>query len=75
MVSNRRPTKLRVDSDGVKIETSGVRPSVWLVVVALALIGAFLLVRPGGSGMRTNGRRRPARARRTSQRSPKRGRR
>jgi hypothetical protein len=47
MVSNRRPTKLRVDSDGVKIETSGVRPGVWLVVVALGLIGAFLLVRPG----------------------------
>ena len=48
MVSNRRPTKLRVDSDGVKMETSGVRPSVWLVAVALALTGAFLLLRPGG---------------------------
>ena len=47
MVSNRRPTKLRLDSDGVKMETSGLRLSVWLVVVTLALIGAFLLVRPG----------------------------
>ena len=47
-MSNRRRAGGRVDSDGVNIEKAGVRPKVWLAVLALALVGAFLLVGPGG---------------------------
>jgi hypothetical protein len=47
MTSKGRPTKLRVDADGVRMQTSGVRPGVWLVVLALALVGAIVVfVRP-----------------------------
>ncbi|MGD0948897.1 MAG: hypothetical protein ABSA52_15910 [Candidatus Binatia bacterium] len=43
MTSRGRPTKLRVDADGVRMETSGVRPGVWLVVLVLALVGATVV--------------------------------
>ena len=48
MASNTRPTKMHVDSDGVRIETSGVRGRVWLLVGALGLVAfaLFLLGRP-----------------------------
>lgn len=43
MAKGSRPTKLRVDSDGVKTaETPGVRPGVWLLIVALGLVGALI---------------------------------
>jgi hypothetical protein len=48
MTSKGRATKLRVDADGVRMQTSGVRPGVWLVVLALALVGATVIFfRPG----------------------------
>jgi len=43
MTSRGRPTKLRVDADGVRMQTSGVRPWVWLVVLVLALVGATVV--------------------------------
>jgi hypothetical protein len=48
MASYTRPTKLRVDSDGVRIEVSGVRGRVWLLLAAMALVVVALvaLVRP-----------------------------
>ena len=49
MSADERSTRLRVDSDGVKIiESSGVRTGVWLLVLAMSLIGAaiFLAARP-----------------------------
>ncbi len=48
MTSHTRPTKLRVDSDGVRIETSGVRLRIWLLLAAAGLVVAALvgLVRP-----------------------------
>jgi hypothetical protein len=48
MTSKGRAKKLRVDADGVRMETPGVRPAVWLVMLALALVGAIVVfVRPG----------------------------
>ncbi|HVN85422.1 MAG TPA: hypothetical protein VMW17_11300 [Candidatus Binatia bacterium] len=47
MANERRGKRLRVDSDGVKIETSGVRPGVWLLLAAVAVIVVALMVRRG----------------------------
>jgi hypothetical protein len=38
------PTKLHIDSDGVRIETSGVRGGVWLLAGAMTLVAAALLM-------------------------------
>src|SRR5512143_1029464 len=48
MASYTRPTKLRVDRDGVRIETIGVRGRVWLLLGAMALVAVALvaLLRP-----------------------------
>lgn len=48
MASHTRPTKRRVDRDGVRIETSGVRGRVWLLAAAMGLIvvALLLLARP-----------------------------
>jgi hypothetical protein len=49
MVNETRPTKQRIDDDGVRIvETAGVRGSVWLLALALGLVGVavILFVRP-----------------------------
>lgn len=52
MANANRPTKLRVDSDGVRtIETPGIRPGVWLVIAALALLGTLIaFLRPSTRG-------------------------
>ena len=49
MAKDTPSTKLRVDSDGVRIETSGVRGRIWLLVTAIMLVAValFVLVRPG----------------------------
>jgi hypothetical protein len=49
MASHPRATKVREDSDGVRIETSGVRGRVWLLVAAMGLVvvALLLLARPG----------------------------
>ena len=45
MASETRPSKLRVDDDGVRtIETPGVRVGVWLLAVAVGLVGLVLLI-------------------------------
>ena len=44
MASHPRATKVRVDSDGIRIETSGVRGRVWLLVAAMGLVVAALLL-------------------------------
>lgn len=44
MASHTRPTKLRVDRDGVRIETTGVRGSVWLLAGAIGLVCVALLL-------------------------------
>ena len=44
MASHTRPTKLRVDRDGVRIETTGARGSVWLLAGAIGLVCLALLV-------------------------------
>jgi len=49
MASHPRPTKVRVDSDGVRIETSGVRGRVWLLVAAMGLVVVALLLVAGPS--------------------------
>jgi len=48
MAADDRSTRLRIDSDGVKIQHSGVRTGVWLLVLAMGLIGVavFLAARP-----------------------------
>lgn len=45
MARDGRPTKLQVDSDGVRTERAGVRPGVWVAALAIVLIGVALLVR------------------------------
>jgi hypothetical protein len=44
MASPTRPTKLRVDRDGVRIETTGVRGRIWLLVAAMGVVLVALLV-------------------------------
>lgn len=44
MANQTRPTKLHVDGDGVRIETTGVRGRVWFLVVAIGLVGVALLL-------------------------------
>ncbi|MFI5396147.1 MAG: hypothetical protein ACHQ9S_11500 [Candidatus Binatia bacterium] len=45
MASDGRPTKLRVDRDGVRIvETPGVRTGVWLLILAMTFISITLIV-------------------------------
>ncbi len=45
MAADERSTRLRVDSDGVKItESSGVRTGVWLLVLAMGLTGAAIFL-------------------------------
>jgi len=43
MASYTRPSKLRVDSDGVRIETIGVRGRIWLLLAAMALVVVVLV--------------------------------
>jgi len=47
MATHPRPPKVRVDSDGVRIETSGVRGRVWLLVAAMSLVVVALLLVAG----------------------------
>ena len=48
MSKANRPTKLRVDSDGVRtVATPGIRPGVWLLIAALGVVGVLIaLLRP-----------------------------
>ncbi|HUI27485.1 MAG TPA: hypothetical protein VL403_15490 [Candidatus Kryptonia bacterium] len=46
MASDRRRKQTRIDDDGVKIETAGVRPGVWLLVgVAVLVVVVFAIMR------------------------------